>query len=228
MPDDRPTVDYTGLMNDENLFLSWQQAEQRAVDHLQKLGFHDVRASGRGSDNGIDAFGQGVVAQVKHWSRPVGQPPVRDLYGTATAARSQAVFYASSGFTRQATEWAGQNGVALFTLGPDGPVALNTPAHELTLQRRPGPRIGIFAQQRATTALRLLPKVRTALDLASGAASMKAATGSARRRRNAEIAISELRRCRTRLSRLEAIDPSTKGMEKALRALLSDIRRIRP
>ncbi|MBW6434989.1 restriction endonuclease [Actinoplanes hulinensis] len=125
----------------------WRAAEELAVRHLRDLGFHDARTTAGGADGGVDVVATGAVAQVKHWAQPVGQPPLRDLFGVAQAAAATAFFYSRSGYTPAALEWANATGIALFTYTLDGQVqACNAAGHE---RRKPGAALGFFAQMRA-------------------------------------------------------------------------------
>lgn len=125
----------------------WRAAEELAVRHLRELGFHDARTTAGGADGGVDVVATGVVAQVKHWAKPVGQPSLRDLFGVAQAAAATAFFYSRSGYTPAALEWANATGIALFTYTLDGQVrACNAAGHE---RRTPGSALGFFAQMRA-------------------------------------------------------------------------------
>lgn len=130
----------------------WREAEQLAVWHLRHLGYHDARPTQAGADAGVDVQAVGVVAQVKHWTQPVGQPPLRDLFGVAQAAGAQPVFYSHYGYTVAALEWAMATRMALFSYSTDGQVVgQNSAAHDLERAARPaaGKRLGFFAQARA-------------------------------------------------------------------------------
>ncbi|MBQ1041454.1 restriction endonuclease [Micromonospora sp. C72] len=132
--------------------MDWRQAEQLAVWHLRYLGYHDARPTQAGADAGVDVHAVGAVAQVKHWAQPVGQPPLRDLFGVAQAAGARPVFYSHSGYTVAALEWASATRMALFSYSIDGQViGHNTAAHDLERAARPaaGKRLGFFAQARA-------------------------------------------------------------------------------
>ncbi|GAA1843445.1 restriction endonuclease [Asanoa iriomotensis] len=129
-PQDLPSVGPSAM--------DWRQAEQLAVWHLRHLGYHDARATQAGADPGADVSATGAVAQVKHWAQPVGQPPLRDLFGVAQAAGARPVFYSQSGYTVAALEWASATGIALFGYSTDGQVmGQNTVAHDLERAARP-------------------------------------------------------------------------------------------
>lgn len=92
--------------------MTWQMAELLATAHMAGLGFTDARATGRGTDGGIDCVATGAVAQVKNWATPVGSPEVQKLRGAAYQVT--AIFYSLSGYTRAAELEAERAGVALF------------------------------------------------------------------------------------------------------------------
>jgi hypothetical protein len=130
----------------------WRQAEQLAVWHLRQLGYHDARATPAGADAGADVLATGAVAQVKHWAQPVGQPPLRDLFGVAQATGARPLFYSYSGYTPQALQWASATKTALFTYTIWGEVVgQNAAAHELVRANGQvgGKRLGFFASVRA-------------------------------------------------------------------------------
>ncbi|WP_405859944.1 restriction endonuclease [Streptomyces sp. NBC_00090] len=54
---------------------TWQDAELAAVDHMHGLGFTDAQMTGAGADGGIDVIARDAIAQVKHYSQPVGVGP---------------------------------------------------------------------------------------------------------------------------------------------------------
>lgn len=99
--------------------ISWQEAEQAAARHTRSLGFGDADVTGMGADGGVDVRGSGVIAQVKHYAKPVGIAEVQRLRGTLLGD-DIAIFYATTGFTRQAVQFAEQVGMPLFSFGPSG------------------------------------------------------------------------------------------------------------
>src|SRR3990167_8649443 len=81
---------------------------------LKKMGFeaHVTKASG---DGGIDIIahskehitGGKYIIQCKDWSKPVGEPPVRDLYGVVTAEKAnKGILITTSTFTSPAIKFA--------------------------------------------------------------------------------------------------------------------------
>ncbi|MGC9379956.1 restriction endonuclease [Streptomyces sp. MH13] len=116
---------------------TWQEAELAAVDHMRSLGFVDARVTGAGADGGIDVIAQDAVAQVKHYSQPIGVGPVRELRGVADA-HQHLLFYASGGYTAAARQFADERGLALYFLAELGHI---TPLNEAAtrLSARPAP-----------------------------------------------------------------------------------------
>ncbi|MFJ7131463.1 restriction endonuclease [Streptomyces fungicidicus] len=111
---------------------TWQDAELAAVDHMRGLGFTDARVTVAGADGGIDVIARDAVAQVKHYSQPIGVGPVRELRGVADA-HQHLLFYASGGYTAAAQQFADVRGIALFSLQELGHItALNEAAARLS------------------------------------------------------------------------------------------------
>lgn len=110
----------------------WRDAEELASWFMrEKLGMRGARITGSGNDGGIDVVADGAVAQVKHVSSPVGAPFVQAALG-AGHGRDEVLFFALSGYTRQAIEFAARAGVCLFRYDIYGDVrAQNQPAREL-------------------------------------------------------------------------------------------------
>ncbi|GGO94396.1 hypothetical protein GCM10011584_35330 [Nocardioides phosphati] len=101
---------------------TWQGAETLAATHMRHLGFQDVHQTPEGADGGVDVRASTAVAQVKHYASPVGAPMVQQLRGAAHG-QDWALFYALSGYTAKAVEFAASSHVALFTYTADGHVA---------------------------------------------------------------------------------------------------------
>ncbi|WP_346537888.1 restriction endonuclease [Micromonospora sp. DPT] len=99
----------------------WRTAEEIACAHLHSLGFTDAETTTSGRDGGLDVVAQHAVAQVKMLAQPVGAPPVQQLRGTRPHVRYH-LFYSTSGYTPAAVAAAGEIGVALFRVAPDGSV----------------------------------------------------------------------------------------------------------
>lgn len=99
----------------EVLLADWRDAEELAAWYMREiLQLAEVRLTGSGTDGGIDVVSRDAVAQVKHYSGPVGVPEIQQLKG-AGHSHDAALFFALSGFTQQAVAFAQAAGVALFT-----------------------------------------------------------------------------------------------------------------
>lgn len=106
-------------------------AEDYAAEVLRAVGFLDALRTPTGPDEGLDVFGTGVVAQVKHQANQVGRPEVQRLVGAATSDAWR-VFFALNGFSQPAVEFADAMGVALVIYSQMGHVAAASSAgHEL-------------------------------------------------------------------------------------------------
>ena len=109
-----------------------RDAELAAVASMKYLGFSDAQETPVGADEGIDVNSTRAVAQVKAYMVPVGRPDVQNLAGVAAAEKKRGVFFALSGYTPQAIQWADKANVALFSFDLQGrPEAVNSVAHKL-------------------------------------------------------------------------------------------------
>lgn len=99
------------------LELSPQQFEDMVVDLYQTYGHRAWRTSQIG-DHGVDIIieaknGERWIAQCKRWRSSVGEPVIRDFYGTMHHEKAAKGALITSGtFTPQAREWA--NGKPIF------------------------------------------------------------------------------------------------------------------
>ena len=120
----------------EILLADWRDAEELASWYMREsLGMKGARVTGLGNDGGIDVIAEGGVAQVKHLNVPVGAPVVQAALG-AGHGNDAVLFFALSGYTRQAEEFAGRAGVCLFQYDIYGEVrAGNEPARRLAANR---------------------------------------------------------------------------------------------
>jgi hypothetical protein len=90
-----------------------------------------VALTRRGADGGIDVRSATAAAHVKHHASPVGAPEIQKAKG-ASHGSEHALFFALSGFTKQAIEYASSAGVALFSYTIYGDVTpRNAPARKL-------------------------------------------------------------------------------------------------
>lgn len=102
---------------------SWQEAERRAASWMRFWGWADARVTGGGGpDGGFDVVATGAVAQVKFWMNPVPRQDVQKLVGAAStlSGRRTILFFAKSGYTAGAQEWASSAGVATFNFDDEG------------------------------------------------------------------------------------------------------------
>jgi len=99
----------------------WREAEELAAFALQKMGWPDAVTTGAGSDAGLDVVGRYVAAQVKYQSALVGRPVIQRLVG-AGRGRELACF-ARNGYSQQATDFADEEEIALFTISLPGTVS---------------------------------------------------------------------------------------------------------
>lgn len=93
-----------------------RQAELNAAKFLRDLGFRDAYATSATSDGGIDVLGTRVVAQVKWQKSQVGRPAIQSFLGACHPDISNRIlcFFAYSGFTVPATNFADSVPMALF------------------------------------------------------------------------------------------------------------------
>jgi hypothetical protein len=101
--------------------LSWQAAEKMAASHMRAYGFSDARTTPSGADGGLDVVSRYGVAQVKYFSKPVGRPDVQRLRG-ASHGQQRVLFYALTGYTPAAVQFADEADVALFQFDQYGMV----------------------------------------------------------------------------------------------------------
>ena len=96
---------------------------------MRTLGFADVEVTPSGPDGGLDVVARDAAAQVKHYAAsPVGAPAVQQLRG-ATPEGAWALFYALSGYTTAAVDFADRAKVALFRYDEDAiAIAVNDAA----------------------------------------------------------------------------------------------------
>ena len=81
---------------------------------------HQTEVQGGNGDHGVDVVvmtgeGEKWVVQCKRYSGSVGEPVVRDLYGTMLHEEAQRAYLITTGsFTRQATEWVQEKPIVLY------------------------------------------------------------------------------------------------------------------
>ncbi|WP_007514897.1 restriction endonuclease [Pseudofrankia saprophytica] len=99
-----------------------EDAERVSASWLQKFGYRDAVVTPRGTDDGIDVWSAGAVAQTKFWTRNrVGIPEVQRLVGSSEPGQRR-IFFSTSGYTKPALRWSSDSDhqVALFTLYLNG------------------------------------------------------------------------------------------------------------
>lgn len=88
--------------------------EQQVLELLRIMGF-DAELTKASGDGGIDIIahkhddivGGKYIIQCKNWAKPVGEPPVRDLFGVVMAENAnKGILITQSSFTAQAIEFA--------------------------------------------------------------------------------------------------------------------------
>jgi hypothetical protein len=93
------------------VYLSEIELEKLAAQVYKKLGYK-VQHVGQMGDHGIDVLlinpqNQKEIVQCKQWSKPVGEPVLRDLYGTMMHDKDiRGWLWAPRGFSAPAKAWA--------------------------------------------------------------------------------------------------------------------------
>ena len=93
------------------LYLSDVELEKLAAQVYKKMGYR-VQHVGQMGDHGIDVLlinpnNQKEIVQCKQWSKPVGEPVLRDLYGAMMHDQAiRAWLWAPRGFSGPAKAWA--------------------------------------------------------------------------------------------------------------------------
>lgn len=101
----------TTIQKRSALYLSDVELERLAAQVYKKMGYR-VQHVGQMGDHGIDVLlinpnNQKEIVQCKQWSKPVGEPVLRDLYGAMM--HDQAIrgwLWAPRGFSGPAKSWA--------------------------------------------------------------------------------------------------------------------------
>jgi len=100
-----------------------RDAEENAAARMREFGFTDAKVTVNGPDEGIDVSSRGAVAQVKNWNKPVGRPELQRLYGArAGNQHQQMLFFARTGYTKTALQYADTHCIALFTFDHTGAI----------------------------------------------------------------------------------------------------------
>jgi hypothetical protein len=107
------------IQKQSTLYLSDLELEKLAAQVYKKMGY-EVQHVGQMGDHGIDVLlinpnNQKEIVQCKQWSKPVGEPVLRDLYGAMM--HDQAVrgwLWAPRGFSGPAKAWAKGKSIVLM------------------------------------------------------------------------------------------------------------------
>ena len=96
-------------------------AEVAAAEFMRWLGFYDAYEMPIGPDGGIDIQSTNAVGQVKDYGVPVGRPALQQHLGVATSEGGKLpIFFARSGYTAQAVEYANSVTMVLFEFNLSG------------------------------------------------------------------------------------------------------------
>ncbi|MDY6866930.1 MAG: restriction endonuclease [Chloroflexota bacterium] len=104
----------------EDLLAITPEQFEDLVAKLFRVYGHDVEKVGGTSDHGVDILvlsdrGEKWVVQCKRYSGSVGEPIVRDLFGTMLHEGAQrAYLITTGGITKQAVEWAEGKPIILY------------------------------------------------------------------------------------------------------------------
>ena len=104
---------------EELLALSPEQFEMLVAELFESYG-HQTQIAGGTSDHGVDvivqsAQGEKWVVQCKRYAGSVGEPVIRDLFGTLQHEEAQCAYLVTTGgFTTQAQAWAEGKPIVLY------------------------------------------------------------------------------------------------------------------
>jgi restriction system protein len=104
---------------DELLALSPDDFEAVVAEVFRSYG-HEVKISGGSGDHGVDLYvqtteGEKWIVQCKRYIGSVGEPVVRDLYGTMLHEEAQQAYLITTGsFTQQARTWVSGKPIVLY------------------------------------------------------------------------------------------------------------------
>ena len=102
---------------------SAEQAEWNAAEQMRWLGYWDAHCQPRGIDAGVDVVSAGALAQVKWRSAVAGRPELQRLYGAREDRRHLALlFFATSGYSEHAKQYADRVGIYLFVYDATGAI----------------------------------------------------------------------------------------------------------
>jgi len=102
---------------------SAEQAEWNAAEQMRRLGYWDAYSQPKGIDAGVDVVSAGALAQVKWRSAVAGRPDLQRLYGAREDRRDLALlFFATSGYSEHAKQYADRMGIHLFVYDATGAI----------------------------------------------------------------------------------------------------------
>src|SRR4051812_49296585 len=137
--------------DDHALLSSFEDAERAVMDWMRRVGHADARLTPTGADGGIDVESSSAVAQVKWVNRPVGRPQIQQLKGVARQRNKRPLFFALTGYSRDARAWADEASVALFRFDQRGVV---TGENRLASELAPPPNVSFLRRLSAKTSPR--------------------------------------------------------------------------
>ena len=100
-----------GMSAKDLLDLPPGEFEEMTAELYRARGFQASK-TGASGDHGVDVVvkskdGKKMIVQCKRWRKPVGEPIVREFYGTMQHEKAaHGTIIGTSGFTQQAIEWA--------------------------------------------------------------------------------------------------------------------------
>ena len=110
----------TGSRALEDLMSLSPEAFEQLVAELFEVYGHRAEVAGGSSDHGVDVLvysdqGEKWVVQCKRYAGSVGEPVVRDLFGTLQHEQAQRAYLVTTGsFTTQAQAWAEGKPIVLY------------------------------------------------------------------------------------------------------------------
>lgn len=108
-----------GMSAKDLLDLPPGEFEEMTAELYRARGFQ-ANKTGASGDHGVDVVvkskdGKKMIVQCKRWRKPVGEPIVREFYGTMQHEKAaHGTIIATSGFTQQAIEWAKGKPLSLY------------------------------------------------------------------------------------------------------------------
>lgn len=115
------------------------QAELNAAEQMKLWGYLDAVATTGGADGGIDVRSSRALAQVKWKGGVAGRPDMQKLFGSrGTDTSKDLLFFAASGYSPQAVDYANQVAMGLYTYNPLGVVEpVNPAAQQIMGKKKP-------------------------------------------------------------------------------------------